>query len=161
MQSVYVETSVISYLAAHTSREMIVAARQALGWEWWQMARDKYSLFVSQAVIDELQAGDQVQSKRRLELIEGLPVMQYSELVVELIDAYSRELGLTGTATADLPHFAFAVAGELDYLITWNCKHIANGNVIRRLVKLNSAAGRKTPVIGIPEILLAPETGNL
>lgn len=68
-----------------------------------------------------------------------------------LVKYYSEHLGLKGKAKADLPHFAFAVAYEMDYLVTWNCAHIANGEIIRRLFIVNSQINRNTPIIVTPE----------
>jgi hypothetical protein len=161
VESVYVETSVISYLAADASRDMIVAAHQAIGWEWWQTAATKHVLYVSQAVLTEIQVGDDQQIERRLELIKGLPVLTYPSDVIQLVDYYDEKLGLTGAARVDVPHFAFAVAYELNFLVTWNCKHIANAAVLRRLKSLNDAVRKKTPIVGTPDILLGAEEGHV
>lgn len=75
-----------------------------------------------------------------------------------LVHEYDRRLGLSGSGRADLPHFAFAVAYEMDYLVTWNCRHIANGEIIRRLIEANTEMDRATPLIVTPEkILSVPE----
>lgn len=140
---------------------MIVAAHQAVGWEWWQTARSQHVLYVSQAVVKEIQVGDRDQISRRLELIDGLPVLAYSADVLELLDYYGQRLGLTGAARADIPHFAFAVSAGLNFLVMWNCKHIANAIVPRRLRMLNEAIGKKTPLVGTPDILLATEDGGI
>lgn len=79
--------------------------------------------------------------------------------VATLMEEYDRHLGLSGRARVDLPHFAFAVAFELDYLVTWNCSHIANGEIIRRLAKLNARLGAWMPQIVTPlEILESPDS---
>jgi len=90
---------------------------------------------------------------RRLEVVEGLPVLRLRDGVRSLVRIYLVELGLPPQAAADAVHIAFAVAYQLDYLVTWNCKHIANGQVIQRLVAVNRRLGRATPIILTPEEL--------
>ena len=104
--------------------------------------------------------GDVDYAAQRMELVAELDVLAFSEDVEDLIRAYHHRLGLVGSATADLPHLAYAVAYNMDYLLTWNCKHIANGQVIRRLNVVNDELGRSTPVIVTPEELLEALPGD-
>jgi hypothetical protein len=158
MPTVYVETTIPSYLAAQPSRDLIVAAHQQITHEWWRDARERFELFVSEAVLAEIRAGDPDMVIRRLELVDGLPILELNNDVRTLVRAYDQHLGLRGRARADVPHFAFAVAYRLDYLVTWNCAHIANGEVIRRLLAVNANLNRTTPLIITPEeILESPE----
>jgi hypothetical protein len=90
----------------------------------------------------------------RMELLEGVPILALSEEVLELADYYHRELGLTGRAAADVPHFAYSVAYDIDYLLTWNCSHIANRTVMDRLRLLNDRINRATPDIRTPADLM-------
>ena len=89
-----------------------------------------------------------------VKVVDGIDVLAMSDDVESLIHLYHGPLGLVGAAVADLPHFALAVAYNMDYLLTWNCKHIANGHVIRRLQAVNLDAGWNTPIILTPEELL-------
>jgi hypothetical protein len=89
-----------------------------------------------------------------LKFVADVEVLRYSAEVEELALEYERRLGLAGAATSDLPHFAYAVAYNMDYLVTWNCRHIANGEVIKRLLHANEALDRPTPIIVTPEELL-------
>jgi len=155
MPTVYVETSIPSYLAAYPSRDLIIAAHQQITQEWWRTARDRFNLYISEAVLSEIQGGDVDAAARRLALVEAIPVLAFTDDVLILVEAYDQRLGLIGRARADLPHFAFAVAYELDYLVTWNCTHIANGEVIRRLLAINADLHRSTPIIVTPEELSA------
>jgi len=154
MPSVYLETTIASYLAASPSRDLVMAAHQQITHDWWRTARDRFDLYVSEAVLSEIRRGDADAAARRLELTADLPVLAFSEDVEWLIRAYDRRLGLVGSASADLPHFAYAVSYNMDYLVTWNCAHIANGQVIRRLLAVNGEIDRPTPVIVTPEELL-------
>lgn len=90
-----------------------------------------------------------------MEIVAELDVLGFSDDVAALIREYHARLVLTGSAATDLAHFGFSVAYNMDYLVTWNCRHIANGQVIKRLTKVNREIGRPTPVIVTPEELLA------
>jgi hypothetical protein len=160
MPSAYLESTIPSYLVARSSRDLITIAHQQLTYEWWTTAAERFELYVSEAVLDEIRAGDPGCAARRLEMVADLPVLAFSEDVESLIRAYDRRLGLVGSAAADLPHFAYAVAYKMDYLVTWNCAHIANGQIIRRLLAVNSEIGRPTPVIVTPEELLPSYPGD-
>ena len=154
MQRIYLETTVPSYLAAKASRDLIVAAHQQITQDWWQTARDRFELYVSEAVLDELRAGDREAVERRWRFIEGLPVLALNNDVRILTRHYGNTLGLSGRARADIPHIAYAVSYRMDYLVTWNCSHIANGEMIRRLLSANVELNRSTPLIVTPEEIL-------
>lgn len=154
MTTVYLETTIPCYLAAFPSRDLIVAAHQQITHDWWNNAREHFDLYISEPVLDEIRAGDPNAIMRRMEYVVGLPVLKLTNDVRQLVHEYDKRLVLTGRARADLPHFAFAVAYEMDYLVTWNCQHIANGEIIRRLLKANSELKRFTPLIVTPEEIL-------
>ena len=115
MPSLYLETTIPSYLAAHPSRDLVIAAHQQITHDWWRNAPERFDLYVSEAVLAELSAGDDSASARRLALVASLPVLAFNDEVESLVEAYGRRLGLVGHAVADLAHVAFAVAYELDY----------------------------------------------
>lgn len=154
MQKVYLETTIPSYLAAKVSRDLVIAAHQQITQEWWQTAHGRFELYISEAVLDEVRAGDPEAVERRLQLIESLPVLALNKDVRSLTRHYDRTLGLSGKARADIPHLAYAVAYQMDYLVTWNCAHLANGEMIRRLFEANAQLGRSTPLIVTPEEIL-------
>ena len=154
MAKVYVETTIPSYLTARPSRDLLIAAHQQATSEWWDLRRKDHELFVSELVIQELQGGDQEAAKKRLELVQGLTVQSMSDDAVSLIDIYEKTLGLSGNVRSDITHIALAVSFEMDFLLTWNCKHIANGRVVARLSKLNNDLGRRTPVIVTPDWMI-------
>jgi predicted nucleic acid-binding protein len=160
MSSVYLETTIPSYLAAYPSRDLIIAAHQQITQDWWHSARHRFDLYISEAVLDEIRAGDAEAAARRLEYVNNLSVLEVSRDVTVLVEAYNDRLGLVGRARADLVHIAFAVAYKMDYMVTWNCRHIANGVMIRRLADANAALGRATPVIVTPEELLESSEGE-
>jgi hypothetical protein len=153
LSTVYLETTIPSYLAGRPSRDLIVAAHQQITHEWWEAAQTNFDLVISEAVLEEIRAGDSEMAARRMKIVEGLPVLSLHDGVRSLVRIYLGELGLPPQAAADVVHISFAVAYRLDYLVTWNCKHIANGHVIQRLVEVNQRLGRATPVILTPEEL--------
>ena len=154
MPSVYLETTIPSYLAAHPSRDLVMAAHQQITQDWRRSAQQRFDLYISDAVLNELRGGDPDAAVRRLAMVDGLPALQINDDVRRLVREYDRRLGLVGRARADLPHFAFAVAYQMDYLVTWNCRHIANGEVIRRLLDANAELRRPTPLLVTPEEIL-------
>lgn len=154
MQRIYLETTVPSYLAARPSRDLIIAAHQQITQDWWLTARDRFELYISEAVLDEVRVGDPEALDRRLRLIGGLPVLALNDDVRILTRHYGKTLGLSGRARADIPHIAYAVSYRMDYLVTWNCSHIANGEMIRRLLRANGELNRSTPLIVTPEEIL-------
>ncbi len=156
MATVYLETTIPSYLAARPSRDLIVAAHQQVTHDWWGRARERFDLYISEAVLLEIRLGDPDAVERRMKIVDGIQVLPLNEDVQTLVEIYDQRLSFPPRARADLPHIAFAVAYELDYMVTWNCAHIANGEVILRLQRLNSEISRETPVIVTPEELLEP-----
>jgi len=159
--NVYVETTILSYLAARPSRDLVVAAHQAITWDWWRVAPARFGLFVSDAVMAEIRRGDPDAAARRVEFCKGLRVLQMAKPVNELAKTYESELRLPPDAKTDLLHISFAVWYRVDYLVTWNCAHIANGNVILQLMQTNERLGILTPLIVTPDALLATETGEI
>ena len=154
MPTVYLETTIPSYLAAQPSRDLIVAAHQQITHEWWREARQRFELYISEAVLAEIRAGDPDAAARRLAIVDALPILALNEDVRALVHIYDQRLRLGERARADLPHVAFAVVYAMDYLVTWKCAHLANGEVIRRLREVNVALQRPTPIIVTPEELL-------
>ena len=152
--SVYLETTIPSYLTAWRSPELSRAAKQQTTRQWWDEERQHFDLYISDAVLGEIRGGDPDAAARRLAVIDGLPVLQLTDGVRKLVHEYDRRLGLAGRGRADLPHIAFAVAYNMDYLVTWNCRHLANGEVIRRLVDANAELRLLTPLLVTPEEIL-------
>ena len=154
MPNLYLETTIPSYLSAYPSRDLIIAAHQQITYEWWQTAQNRFNLFISEAVLTEIRCGDPEAVTRRLKIIEDIPILELNDDVRNLAKYYDETLGLIGKARSDIPHFAFAVSYEMDYLVTWNCSHIANGEIIRRLLAVNLKIKRSTPIIVTPEEIL-------
>ena len=160
MPTVYLETTIPSYLAARPSRDIIIAAHQQITRDWWRDACERFDVYISEAVLAEICLGDPDVVAHRLAIVEKLPIVEINNEVQDLVSIYAQRLGLTGRAQIDLPHIALAVAYAMDYLVTWNCAHIANGAVIRRLGAINSELHLHMPVIVTPEELLQPPGGE-
>jgi hypothetical protein len=150
---VYVETSVISYLTARPSRDLIVAAHQQLSLEWWQ-TRDNYQLCVSRLVEMEAARGDALAAAQRLALLQGIEQLALTAEVDTLTAALLQAAALPPQALEDTVHVALAAVHEVDYLLTWNCTHIANATKRHVIERVCSAHGYKPPVICTPEELL-------
>lgn len=160
LPTAYLETTIPSYLGAWPSNDPVYAENQQITHEWWGTASDRFSLFISEYVLSEVRQGDADAARRRLEIVDGLLVLDGNDEVDELVEEYAVRLQLEGRGVGDIPHFAFAVAYEMDYLVTWNCRHIANGEVIRRLQEANLDLGRLTPLIVTPQELLPLEEND-
>lgn len=149
----YLETTIVSYLTARPSRDVVVAGHQETTREWWRTSRARYDLLISEVVLRELQAGDPEAAAMREREVQGIPLLGFSDDIASLAHVYQAELQLPPKAGNDILHIAFAVAYQLDYLLTWNCAHIANGHTIKRLATINDRLGRPTPIIVTPEEL--------
>jgi hypothetical protein len=160
MPTLYVETTIPSYLAAKPSRDLIVAAHQQITHDWWRSARERFELFVSEAVLQEIRSGDPETAARRIEILRDIAVLDITREIDTLVEVYEERLGLPDRAKTDIVHIAVSVVYEMDYLATWNCAHIANGHVIRRLMEVNHELGRFTPVLLTPGELLEPPSGE-
>jgi PIN domain len=150
--SVYVETSIVSYLAARPSRDVIVAAHQELTRRWWK-GRRSYRLFVSQIVRDEVVVGDPTARAKRVRMLHGIPALAVGEEATRLAAELIRRGALPKKATVDAFHIGIAAAHQIDYLLTWNCKHIANATMRGTIDAICRSAGLTPPTICTPEEL--------
>lgn len=151
---VYVETSVISYLTARPSHDLIIAAHQQITRRWWK-GRGSYSVFVSQVVLDEAAVGDPAARTRRLRALGGIPILALTDEATEVAGELIRRGALPKKATVDAFHIAIAAAHQVDYLLTWNCKHIANASMRGTIEAICRSAGLIPPIICTPEELPA------
>jgi len=152
--TVYIETTIISYLTARLSRNLIVAAHQQLTVEWWEDVRPKLECFISPFVIQEVSRGDKAASQKRIEVISSLPILELNDEIRELAFKYFEAIDIPEKARIDAFHLAIAVWHRIDYLLSWNCRHIASGRVRKILREINDNLGIHTPVICTPEELM-------
>jgi len=154
MESVYIETTVISYLASRPSRDILVAAHQQTTDEWWTFRRHEFECYISQIVIDEIQAGDIEAAEKIMEEIGDFPVLEATIEAEGLTEAIIEGGAISERAVRDAAHIAVAAVNDIDYLLTWNCSHLANAQIIRRVSVICNAQGYSMPVICTPEELM-------
>ena len=152
--TVYLETSLISYLASHPSRDLIVAANQQITHDWWQSRREDFDLFVSQLVVQEAETGDPGAAQRRMAVIEGTPLLALNQEALALAEALVRDGPMPERAVEDALHIAVATVHGMDYLLTWNFRHIANATMRYRVERVCRSKGYEPPVICTPQELL-------
>lgn len=150
---VYLETTIPSYLMAWPSRDLVKAAQQQITREWWQ-TRERFDLVVSQLVIQEVTGGDPVAAAERLQAVEGIPSLAISEQAVDLAQSLLEAGSLPQVASADALHIAIAVSGGADYLLTWNCRHIANAAMRHRIETVCRQGGYEPTIICTPAELM-------
>jgi hypothetical protein len=151
---VYIESSVVSYLTAKSSRDLIVAAYQQITKDWWDTELIKHECFISDFVIDEISRGDVYASKARLDVVKDFKKLDLNETVFQLVKEYQQNLNIPERAYLDLYHLALSVGNGMDYVLSWNFKHIANAYIREKLYSINTALGLRTPTICTPEELI-------
>jgi predicted nucleic acid-binding protein len=151
---VSLETTILRYLMARPSRDLVSGAHQQITREWWDTRRQDFDLFISQMVIDEASAGDQEAAARRLETLEALPLLDPGDVAAALAQALIERIPLPESAAADALHIAIAVVNGMDYLLTWNCTHIANAALRGKIEAVCRRQGFEVPIICTPEELL-------
>ncbi|OGV65717.1 MAG: hypothetical protein A3K19_25840 [Lentisphaerae bacterium RIFOXYB12_FULL_65_16] len=156
-EKVYIETSVVSYLCARPSRDLIVAANQEMTHEWWETRRQRYDLFVSEFVHAEIADGDPDAARKRQETVAGIAVLAASDAALDLALEISRQAGLPASVADDVAHIAVATAHGMDYVLTWNCAHIANPHWQTRIARVIRGAGYLMPVMCTPQAMLEGE----
>lgn len=152
--SVYLETTIISYLTSDPSRDLVTAGHQQVTHAWWNDHRHEFTLFTSQLVLKEIKSGNAEMATKRLALIQGLQALPLTEMALELAQALVSKGPLPQKAADDALHIAIASVYEMDYLLSWNCKHITNLFIQKDLAKILIRYGFKLPTIGTPESLL-------
>lgn len=153
-KAVYIETSIPSYLTARASRDIRAAAWQQLTAQWWDEARHQYELFTSELTIVEASAGNPEAAARRLQSIEDIPELPIDEEVRELAALLIVKGGMPAAAEADALHVAVAAVHRIDYLLTWNCRHIDNAASKPVIREICAAAGYVCPEICTPMELM-------
>ena len=149
--SIFIETTIPSYYASRPSRNLLQFARQELTREWWDGQRHQFDLFTSQLVLDEAAEGDPAKASERLQMLSGLAILDLNEQVAALASELVERNILPILAGRDALHLAAAGVHGMGFLLTWNCKHIANPFIADRLQSCFSAMGVHLPVICTPE----------
>ena len=151
---VYVETSVVSYLAARRAHDVVVAGRQQSTKDWWNTASTKFDLFVSALVRQEAEAGDPDAARARIALLEPLGSLDMNAEAYELAERLVGVGAVPASAQRDAAHIGVAASNGVHYLVTWNFRHIANAVVRPRIELTCRQAGFEPPVICTPDELM-------
>ena len=157
---VYVETTVPSYLTAWPSRDVVILGHQQTTREWWATCRERFELFISRLVADEAARGDAEAARLRLEALRDVPELPATLTAETLAAALLVEGAVPEIARSDAGHIAIAAVHGMDFLVTWNCRHIANAEMEPRIHKICEHHGWRCPVICTPEQLLPIDKGE-
>ena len=158
MDTLYIETSIVSYLRHRPSAQVVMAARQLLTHQWWNNERSKYELVVSQYVIDEASAGDPTLAAERLESLDCIPLLPLDAEIARIADEIMTRAILPARARTDALHIAMVSHHRIQYLLTWNCRHIANATILTRIHQLLTDLSIPIPVICTPEEMVNDDT---
>jgi hypothetical protein len=150
---VYVETTIPSFYHENRTAPDIIARRQ---WtrEWWDTGLGRYELVTSQAVLDELAEGRPDRVADRLALVSGLPLLPIEPAIADIVEAYIRHRLMPADPAGDALHLAIASYHKCDFLVTWNCRHLANANKFGHLRRINTLLGIYVPALVTPLELL-------
>lgn len=150
---IYIESSIVSYLAARPSRDIIVAARQAISHDWWRNHRHRFDLRISALVEEEIGRGDDEAAKRRLSWVAEISSLGISEQATELTRQLLAEGVIPAKSEDDALHIAIAAAQGADFLLTWNFRHINNAELKSAIARVVELRGFACPHICSPEEL--------
>ena len=157
MKDVYIETSIVSYLTSRPSRDVRVAAWQQITWQWWEQEKERYNLYTSELVIAEASAGDKEAAKSRLNCLRNIPELTVDKEIIQLASRFIENEVLPQNAQADALHIAIAAGHGMDFLLTWNCRHIDNAEIKPGIRSVCVVAGYTCPEICTPMELLSEQ----
>ncbi len=153
-KKIYLETSFISYLLSKPNRDLIITAHQQITREWWGKRKNEFSLFISQLVYEECIRGDAGAASERLKIIERIPLLELNKSAISLAKHLVNKGNIPEKSVEDALHIAVATVHGMDYLLTWNCKHIANASNRRIIETRCNEFGYEVPTICTPEELM-------
>ncbi len=157
MQKVYLETTIPSYLTAQPSRDIVVAGRQEVTRVWWNTQRKRFSLYVSLYVLNEVSRGNSIAAEKRMGILDDIPILMEDEEVLRLTESILNANLIPHKAATDASHIAIATRHGMDFLLTWNCAHIANAEIVRDIDWILTEAGYDMPVVCTPDELMGGE----
>ena len=156
-KSVYIESSVISYLTSRPSRDLVVAGHQASTAEWWNEARAGFEIFVSPLVIEEISAGDAAAAEARLRAVADIPSLEIRPEAEALAESLLAAKAVPARSIRDALHIAIAATQGMDYLLTWNFKHINNASTRASVIATVTGFGMICPILCSPEELIGED----
>jgi hypothetical protein len=149
MPSVYIETTIPSFYFETRQSATIESWREATR-RWWDHYRRHYQLVTSELVLLELAAAPGPKASAAKALLQDVPLLEPVRGLDEVIDFYIQHRLMPAGAGGDAAHLAFASLHSIDFLLTWNCRHLANANKLQHLRVLNARLGISTPTIATP-----------
>jgi len=150
----YLETTIPSYLASRPSRDLITAAHQQVTHQWWETRLADFEVYISQFVLDEAGAGDAAMAAKRLALLSGLPLLDATREALDLTRALVERAIIPSRKATDAAHIAVATVHHMQFLMTWNCAHLANAEIWAQVQAICAGLGYAAPIICTPEELL-------
>lgn len=153
-ETVYIETSILGYLTARSTKNLILAANMEITRDWWKLQRNAFTLYTSEAVLDEAAQGDPEIAAQRLEVLRNFPLLALNQSVQGLAGQFLARSNLPSKAAVDAIHIAAATVHGMDYLLTWNCRHIANAQIQGKLAEISLDFGYVLPVLCTPNELM-------
>ncbi|UBF30248.1 type II toxin-antitoxin system VapC family toxin (plasmid) [Kovacikia minuta CCNUW1] len=153
-ETVYIETSILGYLTARSTKDLILAANIEITRDWWESRRSAFILYTSEAVLDEVAQGDAEIAAQRLEILRDFPLLALNQAVQDLAAQFLARSSLPSKAKVDAIHIAAATVHGMDYLLTWNCKHIANAQIQGKLAEISLDFGYVLPILCTPNELM-------
>lgn len=157
MDSVYLETTVVGNIAGRLHPDPAIAARQQVTRTWWATAAERYELFISQVIVDECAAGDSAAASERLEVIRSLPLLDETRAAEQLADLLIARLAVPESQPRDALHIAVAAVHGIQFIATWNFKHLLNPHLQAKIADSCYEGGYVPPVICTPEQLIESE----
>lgn len=158
MATLYIETSIVSYLRQRPSSQVVMAARQLLTHQWWDVERGNYELVTSQYVLDEASYGDPVLAAERRQSLDGVPLLPLDVEIGTIANEIMSRAILPAKAALDALHIAMVAHHRIEYLLTWNCRHIANAKILPRIHDLLTDLGIPIPIVCTPEEMVDDES---
>jgi predicted nucleic acid-binding protein len=150
MEIVYIETTVVSLLVANPSRDVATAGQQQTTRDWWRLRRGAFQCVTSDETLAEVARGDSEQARQRLAVLAGLPVLPITAEEEHLAAEFLSTGCLPAAARSDALHLAAATRAKVDFLLTWNCRHLANAQILRRLEREADRLGWQLPTVCTP-----------
>jgi hypothetical protein len=148
--TVYIETTIPSYLTAKPSRDIFRLSRQSITQQWWDVKQHEYSIVTSDFTIAECRKGDPSASQRRIDIMDGIPLLRISEDVYSLSNRYMELLSIPEDSKIDTLHLSVCVVNQIDFLLTWNCKHLGPFTM-QRVQRYNERHDYFVPILTTPE----------
>ncbi|KOR31806.1 hypothetical protein TI05_11260 [Achromatium sp. WMS3] len=150
MAKIYIETSIVSYLTARPSNNLITAAWQQATIDWWNNDKDRFAVYISEIVIEEASKGDQIAASKRLSVLRDIEILQLNETAIALAKELIKEGCVPNKALDDALHIAITAINNIEFLLTWNCKHINNAEMKPKIRKIIEGYDYQYPEIATP-----------